>query len=151
MNLRIDVDTLAKVPTFSGLSDDQLRLLGFSSERVELGSGDTLFRRGDAAVSGFVVTSGAINLSAAAGAPPCGQCGPGCLIGELPLFVDTTWKTDAVAAEPTRLIVIPRKVMRRMLDEYPELASALHARMSAKLTNTITELRGLKESLLRPR
>lgn len=149
MSLETDVDTLARVPLFAELTGDQLRLLAFGSERTSLGRGDTLFRRGDQASSGFVVTDGSIELIGIGEPAPTETCGVGCLIGELPLFVETKRKVTAVATERSTAVVLTRQLMRRMLDEYPSVAAQFHAKVAGRLMGTIGELRRVQGMLER--
>jgi hypothetical protein len=63
MSLERDISLLARIPLFSELSTEQLRLLAFSAVRLNLSPGQVLFREGTLAGSGYVVVYGAIELS----------------------------------------------------------------------------------------
>ena len=54
MALSDDIALLARVPLFTGLTDDKLRLMAFGAERRRLVEGQTLFREGTSADCGFV-------------------------------------------------------------------------------------------------
>ena len=150
MSLESDIDLLARVPLFSDLGGDHLRLLAFSSLRHDFAGGAVLFKRGDAARSGFALASGAVELAIGEGAARrvIETCGAGCLIGELPLFVDSTRRATATAVQPVSAFEITRQVMTRMLGEYPDLAALLHRRLEGRLRGTIADLRRVRASLL---
>jgi CRP-like cAMP-binding protein len=138
------------VPIFADLSSDQLRLIAFSSVRRELKQGDALFSRGDLAQSGFVVDTGAIELISRddRGRTSRQACRRGCLIGEVPLFVDSHRPADAKARGTSSVLEISRQMMTRMLREYPEVAEVLYRRLSERIAGTIGELQRVRENLL---
>ena len=56
-------EMLHRIPLFADLPKDQVRLLAFSSARVDLEKGQMLFREGSEASGGFVVAAGVVELS----------------------------------------------------------------------------------------
>ena len=58
MSLDRDIALLTRIPLFSELPTEQLRLLAFSAVRLELPPDQVLFREGAKATSGYVVSSG---------------------------------------------------------------------------------------------
>ena len=144
------MELIGRVPIFAELSPDQLRLIAFSSARRDLKSGDWLFRRGDKAESGFVVDRGAIELSSRddGGRATRRSCGRGCLVGEVPLFIDTERPADARARGTCSVLEISRQMMSRMLREYPEFAEILYRKLSERIAGTLGELQRVRETLL---
>ena len=51
------------------------------------------------------------------------------MIGELALIADTRRLTSAEAAEDTELLRLTRKMFRRILEEYPDVAVVLYQRI----------------------
>ena len=150
MSLEGDIELLGRVPLFSDLTPDNLRLLAISSIRRDLMACEMLFSKGEPARSGFVVSYGVIELATGLG----GQggvrqrCNRGFLIGEVPLFVETTRPADARATTVSTVMEISGQIMHRMLHEYPEAARSLHARMATRLDKTIADLEGVRGALL---
>lgn len=129
-----DVNALARVPLFHAFTTEQLRLIAFGTEHLSITKGRELFRAGDAAECGFVVLSGSINLveDDKMNRRIVQVVGRGALIGELALIASTERPCGAVAVENSEVIRINRTLMRRVLDEYPELAATMHAEISAR-------------------
>ena len=146
MALDSDVALLRAVPVLSLIGHEGLRLLAFATEARILRAGDTLFRRGEPADGGFVVRTGSIALDGGAGAPVV--VGSGALIGELALVVETTRAATATAREPTSALKIGRALFRRMLEEYPDAAIALHRDLAGRLDATVAELAPVRDRLL---
>lgn len=145
MSLESDIAVLAEIPLLAGLSGDQLRLLAFGAEHRRLRAGEILFREGARADAGFVVVKGTVGL--VAGRPghekPVARTGPGTLLGELALLTETRRPATATAETDCDVIRITRTLFRRMLDEYPEIAHALHGKLTedlARMTDDILSL-----------
>lgn len=149
MTLEQDIRLLSTVPLFADLASEQLRLLAFSAIRLDLPAGRALFRADTKALSGFIVMAGEIELSHhlddESNSLPLGTFGPGTLLGEIALFVETRRPATATATKDSVVIEIDRNLMHRMLQEYPEVAARLHARIVGRLADTVGalgELRG---------
>ena len=149
MTLADDIGLLTRVPLFSDLAGDHLRLLAFSAIRLELPAGRVLFRADTKALSGFVIMSGTIELSEHRGDDivPLGRYGPGSLIGEMAMLIETRRPATATAIVDSEVVEIDRTLMRRMLTEYPEVATKLYARLRERLGATIGELSGVEAKL----
>jgi len=138
VNLEDNIRFLARTPLLAVAGKEPLRLLAFSAERVELNEGDILFGRGEAATGGYALIKGRIRLTPA-GAPER-IVGPGTLIGETALLIETLRPCDAYAVEPSQLLGIPRQLFMRMLDEFPTIAAAMRTKMISRLKTQVSEL-----------
>ena len=56
------------------------------------------------------------------------------------LIADTMRMTHARADTPTELLRVNRKLFRRVLEEYPELAAKLHQRISRDLQDLLARI-----------
>lgn len=132
MALDENIRILSGVAFFEDFTQDQLRLLAFSAERVSLASGGLLFREGAKADSAFILLSGTIRLvgEEKGETRDMGAVRPGALLGAFALIAGTRRPTSAHAESECRLLKIDRKDFRRVLEEYPDLAVALHKRMT---------------------
>jgi len=148
MSLDSDISALSRIALFSELSAEQLRLLAFSAVHREVRPDEILFKEGDAASSGFVLTDGEIVLSRGDGEKKkiVMTCDPGCLIGELALFINTIRPATATATKQSDVMEINRSLVTRMLNEYPHVALRLRAALANRLNATIAELGKVKPS-----
>jgi CRP-like cAMP-binding protein len=149
VSLDRDITLLSRVPLFGELSTDQLRLLAFSAVHQELAPGQVLFREGATGDSGYVVVFGGIELSVGQSGKRkvLATCEPGTLIGELALFIETRRPATATAIVSTEVLAIDRKLVTRMLNEYPHVALRLRRILSSRLTATIGELGKIQKAL----
>jgi len=151
MSLDRDMALLSKVPLFSELGNEHLRLLAFSAVRTELLVDQMLFREGSPATSGYVLASGELELSTGQGRhrEVLRSCGPGSLIGEIALFVETRRPATATAVRHTEVLEISRAMVTRMLNEYPHVALRLRATLAERLRATVGELNRVRQALSR--
>jgi len=149
MSLDRDIALLSRIPLFSELSTEQLRLLAFSAVRLELSPGQVLFREGATAMSGYVVSFGGIEMSHGHGAKRriLTTCEAGSLIGETALFIETRRPATATAIVSCEVLEIDRKLITRMLNEYPHVALKLRATLANRLTATVAELGRIERML----
>lgn len=147
MSLESDILILGEVPLFADLTRDQLRLLAFGAEHRFLHPKETLFRAEARADAGFVLVEGTVNLyrGEADRRELLASVGRGALLGELALMTETRRAATAVTATDCDFIRISRPLFRRMLQEYPEIAAMLHARISSELADMTGRILSLED------
>src|SRR3954462_12515371 len=149
MALEDDIGTLSQAPLFCLLNRDALRLVAFASEARSLRAGDVLFRKGDRSDGGYVVRSGAVALDAQDdGSPATFVAGPGALIGQAALFTRIDRPATAMAREPSAVIRVSPSLMRRVLEEFPDAAAAIHDAMKEELTRLTSGLESVRRQLI---
>jgi len=147
VSLEDNIRALERTPVLADIGREALRLLAFSIEQKRLGPREVLFGIGDEADCAYVVVSGRIGLAGQSG--EVRMVGPGTLIGEMALVVPTTRPCDALAADSAHLLVIPRTLFRRVLEEFPQIAQVLRQRLVAKMREEFEGLEQIRESLSR--
>lgn len=149
MSLDGDIALLKRVPLFGALPTEQLRLIAFSAVRLDLLAGQVLFRAGDRALAGYVVSTGMVELTVREGDATeiVAKCESGSLIGEIALFIETRRPATATARSPSQVLEIDRKLITRMLNEYPHIAVSLRATLANRLTATVSELGRVRDTL----
>lgn len=149
MSLEAQIKTLARVPIFSSLEPDALRLIAFAAETRELAAGDLLFRQGESSDGGYVVTSGSVTLNSSDNTTAAGKIiGPGTLLGELGLLISTKNSTTAIARENTTLLKISRRLFLRTLDASPISALQLRKARARELATLSAELEKARQGFL---
>jgi CRP-like cAMP-binding protein len=81
-----------------------------SAHRIELGTGQTLFREGDAPSSAFLIESGRLRITATVDGQQkmLGDVEAGALVGEVAVLDDSPRTATATALEPCVLTAIDR-------------------------------------------
>jgi CRP-like cAMP-binding protein len=142
MGIEDDITVLERVPTFSVLGRDALRILAIGAENRAVPQGEVLFSVGDAADAGFIIQRGAFTLKEG---PPDSEgevatARGGTLLGEFALLTETTRPMSAVAAEPSTVLRIPRTLFLKMLEGYPEAAVRLRGFLAERTTRAASEI-----------
>jgi CRP-like cAMP-binding protein len=145
LNLDENIRVLERTPLFADAGNDALRLLAFSAEVVNLGAGDILFDRGEDAQIGYAVMRGRIKLGT--GESGTLVAGPGALIGEMALLVETKRPCSAYALEPAQLLAIPRPLFRRMLEAFPAIAGGLRTKLISRMRAEHATLQRIESQL----
>jgi CRP-like cAMP-binding protein len=133
MALEDDIVNLSRAPLFNLMEQEALRLIAFAAEHKVLRAGDVLFRRGDKADGGFVVTKGSLAVVGKDGEEPF-IAEPGALIGQAALFARGERTATATAREPSAVLRISPTLMRRVLQEFPSAAEAMHRVLAVELS-----------------
>lgn len=131
MALDDDIALLRRLDFFDVFEADQLRLMLFAADRRVLRPNETLFMQGEPADDGYLVQSGLIALINDANIV-IEQARSGMLIGEYALLAPSERSATAVAREATSVIVIPRRLIQRLLTEYPDVAFALRQKLAER-------------------
>ncbi len=145
MSLDDDIRVLSGAPLFEGFTQEQLRLLAFGSENSRLPAGKELYAEGAPADGAYVVARGCINLFRDRDGRRIviADVGPGTVLGEFALFADSHRLTGAVAATDAEVMRLNRKLFRRILEEYPDVALFLHHRITADFQTMVAKLDAL--------
>ena len=145
MALDDHIRILSAVRLFEGFTQEQLRLLAFGAEQMKLQPERKLYLEDDEADSAFVVVKGRVNLyrEQEGERVEISNVGPGAMLGELALIADTRRLTSADAATDAEVLRLNRSMFRRILEEYPETAQALHTRITEDLQALIRRIEKL--------
>ena len=138
MALNDDIRQLTEIEMFGQLDRDALRLLAFSAETKLLRAGDVLFREGEPSDCAFFVTSGALELHTARGAPF--RVAAPALLGELALVTETARPATATATAPSTVRRITRALFHRVLEESPGGAAKIRAMIVARIEDYAADL-----------
>ena len=128
MALDDDIRILSGVRLFEGFTQEQLRLLAFGAETMQLPPTGSFTARTTRPIRPMSWSRGASasTASTTASASRSAHAGPGAMLGELALIADTRRLTSADGRDRRRGARLNRKMFRRILEEYPETAQALH-------------------------
>ena len=142
MALEDDIRILQRVRLLEGFTPEQLRLLAFGAESMRFKAGRDLYAEGAEADCAYVIASGEVELYRQSGGSRVvvGRAGPGALLGEMALIAGGTRPTAAAALEDILAIRLNGSLFRRILEEYPEIAATLHARIADEMNALVGRL-----------
>ena len=133
-----DIDVLRVVPFFAGFSEEHLRLIASSAESRSLPEKLLLFDEGQLLHSAYVIISGTLKGEQRAKASAKiakRDIGPGTILGERALILDTRAAESVRVETRTRVLQIRKLMFRRLLQEQPDIAVILRSRMTRQVVN----------------
>jgi len=150
MSLDDDIAFFRRVPLFSALDKEALRILAIGAETRAVQTGSVLFYAGELADGGYLVHEGTLLLEPGSFAEGKDvSVGTGTLIGEMALLTDMVWQATAIAQEPVTVLRLPRTLFRKMLEGYPAAAVALRDLIAKRLDTFQRELGAVKRKMER--
>src|SRR5947209_739490 len=130
---RAEPELLAQVGLFAELSTAELVGLAALMRPRPYAKDEVIYLKGDPGTAFYVIASGRCKIALTS---PDGKelilrrLGPGEFHGELALLDDEPRSADAIATEPSVLLVLQRDAFRRFLAEHPSAATKLLATVS---------------------
>lgn len=147
----MNLDLLARVPLFEGLSQAQLKTLAGVCETERVARGKYVFREDEPGASMYVVVEGRIRISRqlpGMGEEALAILGPGAAFGEMAVVEDGLRSADAIAHEGEAVLLrIGRDPLDQLLFTDKELAYsvlwALVRTLSGRLRDTNEKMKAL--------
>jgi len=142
LSLKLEVQTLQRVPMFANIEAARLKLLAFASERVSFPPGDILFRQGDDSDAAYVILKGQANVNLNSGDQviTVASIGEGSFVGEMGIISDTPRTATIEAVEEIEALRISRDVFINMIKEFPMMALEVMKELVSRIENTNAKL-----------
>ncbi len=148
MKLNLKMQHLSRIPPLSVLENEAIRILAFDGEELKVGADTVLFNQGDRAEGAYALLSGSVALERQGELPtPTRLMGAGSLIGVTALIVAGERPTTAMTRENSFLIRLPRHLMLRVLDAYPDSAVAFRQYVADALAEQRNALGRLADAI----
>jgi CRP-like cAMP-binding protein len=119
----------------------KLKLLAFTSERLQFEENQTVFHQGDAGDHAYVIIEGQVDviLVSAAGESTVATLGSNEVFGEMALLSKMPRTTTIRAKTPLVLLSFSQDVFLRMVEENSEIASSMMRVLASRLAVTLQE------------
>jgi CRP-like cAMP-binding protein len=142
MTLETEVQSLRQVPMFRDIDPARLKLLAFTSERVNFAEGQKFFQQGDAADAAYVVLQGKadVTIDSPGGDIKVAELGQNAIVGEMGILSDSPRSATIVAAAPTTALRIDKRVFLELLTQFPQMSIAVVRELASRLEKMNTQL-----------
>jgi CRP-like cAMP-binding protein len=140
--LDVEVRSLRAVPMFKDIETARLKLIAFTSERLNFPEGAPLFRQGEPSDSAYVIIEGAADvvLETPTGPLAVAELGRNSLVGEMGVITGSPRSASIVARSGVTALRMPKEVFLGMLAEFPPLAMAVMRDLAKRLEATNARL-----------
>lgn len=142
MTLDSEVQSLRQVPMFREIDPARLKLLAFTSERVQFAAGQRFFSQGDHSDAAYVILDGRADvlIGAPGGEIKVAELGRDALVGEMGILSDSPRSATIVAIEPTTALRIDKRVFIELLGQFPQMSIAVMRELASRLERTNAQL-----------
>ncbi|MBL0406145.1 Crp/Fnr family transcriptional regulator [Microvirga aerilata] len=142
MTLETEVQSLRQVPMFRDVDPARLKLLAFTSERVQFSDGQRFFSQGDPSDAAYVILDGraSVLLNTPGGDIQVAELGSNALVGEMGILSDTPRSATIMASEPTTALRIDKRVFLELLAQFPQMSLAIMRELAKRLERTNAQL-----------
>ena len=142
MTLDTEVQSLRQVPMFRDIDPARLKLLAFTSERVQFAEGQRFFSQGDPADAAYVILEGKAEfvLETQGGSLTLAQLGENALVGEMGILSENPRSASIVAKTPATALRIDKRVFLELLSQFPQMSIAVMRELASRLERTNAQL-----------
>lgn len=142
MLLKDEVQMLRRVPLFAGVDPTKLKLLAFTSDRVNYGAGEVLFRQGDAGDAAYVVLTGRADIlvEAPGGQIKVAEVENNAIVGEIAILCDVSRTATVKATTNVEALRISKEHFLKLLTDFPEMTIEIMRVLASRLSRTTMEL-----------
>ena len=143
MNLNEEVELLKLVPIFSKIEQAKLKLLAFTSERVNFAIGQEVCHQGDPGDTMYVILGGTADvlIDPAGGQIAVAEMTKNSFFGEIAILCDVPRTATIKAKEPLSTLKITKDMFYRLVAEFPQMAVEIMRELAHRLEDTNEKLR----------
>ena len=137
-----DVEVLRNIPLFAKVDPAKLKLLAFTSERLEYMSGDELFRQGDYGDAAYIILNGEADILVETnhGAIKVGTLGKNDIIGEIAILCDVPRTATVVAHGDLETLRVSKDGFFHLVTQFPQVGIEVMSALATKLHRTTQAL-----------
>jgi CRP-like cAMP-binding protein len=142
MSLTEDVEVLRRIPLFAKVRPAKLKLLAFTSERLEYPAGDALFHQGDYGDAAYIILEGAADIlvDTDKGAVRIATLGKNDIVGEIAILCGVPRTATVVAQGSLEILRVSKDGFFHLVTEFPQVGVEVMSALAAKLHRTTQAL-----------
>jgi CRP-like cAMP-binding protein len=141
MTLTKDVEVLRSIPLFANLEPAKLKLLAFTSERLQYLSGDELFHEGDYGDAVYIILDGEADIlvDGPTGAVKVETLGKN-IVGEIAILCDVPRTATVVAHGDLETLRVPKDGFFHLVTQFPQVGVEVMSELASRLHHTTQAL-----------
>ena len=143
MNLNEEVELLKGVPIFSKIEPAKLKLLAFTSERLNFAGGQEVCHQGDLGDAMYVILGGTADvlIDTPGGQIAVAEMKKNSFFGEIAILCDVPRTATIKARESLATLKISKDLFYRLVAEFPQMAVEIMRELAHRLEDTNQKLR----------
>lgn len=148
MGLQEEIVLLRNIPLFSKVEASKLKLIAFTSDRVEYKAGECLCRQGEAGKAAYILMKGSADVTVDTPSGPLlvSELAENDFFGEISLLCDVPRTATVTAKTDVTSLCISKELFFKLLEEFPQVGIELMREMAHRLEITTNRLREVAQS-----
>jgi CRP-like cAMP-binding protein len=149
MSLAKDVEVLRSIPIFAKIEPAKLKLLAFTSERLEFMDGDEVCHQGDFGDAAYIILDGQADVlvDTPNGALKVAMVGKNDIIGEIAILCDVPRTATVTARTELATLKISKDNFFQLLGQFPQIGIEVMHELASRLHHTTQALTAAKARL----
>ena len=141
MTLIEDVEVLRQIPLFAKVEPAKLKLLAFTSERLQYLSGDELFHQGDYGDAVYIILDGQTDIlvDSPKGAVKVETLGRN-IVGEIAILCDVPRTATVVAHGDVETLRVSKDCFFHLVTQFPQVGIEVMSELASRLYHTTQAL-----------
>jgi CRP/FNR family cyclic AMP-dependent transcriptional regulator len=142
MSLAKDMEVLRDIPLFARVEPAKLKLLAFTSERLEYLPGEEVFHQGDYGDAAYIILEGEADIlvDTPNGAVNVVTLGKNEIIGEIAILCDVPRTATVVAHGGLETLRISKDGFFHLVTQFPQVGIEVMSELASKLNRTTQAL-----------
>ena len=142
MILKDEVRILQQVPLFARMEPAKLKLLAFTSDRVNFSADEVLFRQGDAGDAAYLILNGTADVLVESPNGPIkvAKIERNSIVGEISILCDAARNATVKAQTPIEALRIRKEQFLKLLMDFPEVTIEVMRVLADRLSQTTAAL-----------
>ena len=142
MSIQEEVEMLKTVPIFAKMEPAKLKLLAFTSERMNFAVGQEVCHQGDPGVAMFVILGGVADvlIDTPGGQIQVAEMTKNDFMGEIAILCDVPRTATIKAREPLSTLKISKETFYRLVAEVPQMAIEVMRELAHRVVDTNKKL-----------
>lgn len=149
MLLNDEVEVLRKVLLFSGIEPAKLKLLAFTSERMNFAKGQSLMRQGEMGDAAYLILEGDADILVDNGDGPVkvASVGRNGFVGEMAILRNQPRTATVTAATEVSTLKITKDGFFQLIEDSPKIAVEMMRILAQRLEATTIDLTSARAKL----
>jgi CRP-like cAMP-binding protein len=150
MSLKDEVELLRQVPLFCDIPPARIKLLAFTSDKINYAAGQVLFNQGDQGDAAYVLLSGTVDvlIDSPGGQIKIGTVGPNAIVGEIAILCDVVRTATIKSTTPVEALRIRKDYFLKLLADFPEMTIEIIRVLAGRLNQTTAALTEARSKLM---
>ncbi len=142
MSLHEEVEALRNIPLFAKIDASKLKLLAFTSERVNYDPGKDLFKQGDPGDAAYIILDGEADIivNTPGGELVVASMKKYDFVGDIAILCDVPRTATVRATKPLSTLVITKDLFFQLVTEFPDMSVEIMRELAQRLHKTTQDL-----------